>query len=203
MKKQLLLLIGINLVLSTQAIAETSLTKKIRSDFAYQFDKQLPKPKQVLKKDRSKKVRQGTFARKLIHVLNKEDSLPLTATEDDCISLLESWGISPLKGWDANDNLTSDDHTVITLQLSGKEHLVHQKAQELCDMTVKRLNINWELYYAQNSRYLLLEKLVTEGPGYKCPYGKKYQVGGFKPHILSHTHYIKTPLKRFLRHAKN
>lgn len=203
MKTKLLSLI-ISFVFAGTAFSQPAILQKSPADYAAAYDKQLPQPRQTIEEERlSRRVRQGLFARQLIKTLELEKSLPATATEEDCIRLLTRMGISPLKGWSRFAPLTQDDYAVIVGKAIGKEYLVHEKAQEVCNDIVKLLNVEWALSFVENNRYPILEKLITNrsifpGKEPRCPYGVPYKVGGYKPHILPHKHTIKTPLKRYL-----
>ncbi len=182
--------------------------EKSPADYASYYDRQLPKPRQTMEEiSAANRVRQGAFARQLIYSLEYESRLPLAASEDDAITLLRSMGISPLKGWDRFAPLTEDDATVIIGKTSGKEYLVHDKAQEVCDEIVKLLNVEWELYKVQNGRYALLEKLILDKSIFprkpECPYGNPYAIGGLKPHVMLHEHLIRTPAKNYLFQEKD
>lgn len=177
--------------------------QKTPADYASHYDQQLPKPRKTLDELRmDRRIRQGKFARQLIYSLEFESRLPLTASEDDAIKLLNSLGISPLKGWDRYAPLTEDDYTVVIGKSIGKEYLVHEKAQEVCDEVVKLLNVEWALYKAKHGRYSILEKLILDKSVFpkkpECPYGVSYTIGGYKPHVLPHRHIIKTSAKKFL-----
>jgi len=191
------------------AFSQTVGYPKSPADYASFYDNQLTKPRQTVDEIRlSKKIRQGTFARQLVRSLGWQYRLPLTATEQQCMNLLDRLGISPLKGWDRFAPLTEDDYAVVMGLAQGEEHLVHSKAQEVCDRIVKDLNVQWALHFAQNRRYPILEKLITEKSAfdkerYSCPYGHPFKIGGVKPQILPHQHFIKTPLKKYLYHEEN
>jgi len=201
----LLSLFSIVICWGGEAWSEPPSLQKSPADYAYYYDQQLPKPRFTVEEEalRARQVRQGLFARQLVRSLELESGLPQAASEDDCIRILNDLGISPLKGWDRFGRLTSDDYTVVMGKIVGKEFLVHQKAQEVCGEIMKLLNVEWSLYYAQNGRYPLLEKLITDkslfpGAEPRCPYGVAYRVGGFKPQVLSHRHIDRTPFRNYL-----
>lgn len=196
--------LAVGLFSASSVLAQPGVLRKSPADYAYEYDKQLPKPRMTMEEEKlSKRVRQGAFARQLIKTLELEKELPLTASEDDAIRLLNSYGIQPLTGWDRYAPLTDDDYTVVIGKAIGKELLVHQKAQEVCDEIVKLLNVEWALYRAEQGKYAILEKLIRDksvfpGDEPRCPYGVAYKIGGFKPHVLSHKHIYKSPLKSYL-----
>lgn len=186
------------------AMGQPAVLKKSPADYASFYDRQLTQPRQTLEEIRlSKRLRQGVFARQLVKRLELENELPLTATEEDCIRVLKSYGITPLKGWDRFGPVTEDVYAVVMGKATGQEYIVQVKAQEVCDQIVKLLNVEWVLHYVENGRYPILEKLITDKSIFpsvepRCPFGVAYKVGGIKPQILSHNHFIKTPLKKFL-----
>lgn len=201
---QSLLSLILILTFALPAMGQPAVLKKSPADYASFYDRQLTPPRLTLEEIRmSKRVRQGIFARQMVKTLRLEEELPLTATEEDCIRLLKSYGITPLKGWDRFGPVTEDVYTVVIGKATGQEYLVQVKAQEVCDQIVKLLNVEWSLLYVETGRYPILEKLITDKSIFpsdepRCPYGVAYQVGGIKPQILPHRHYIKTPLKKFL-----
>lgn len=186
------------------AFSQPAIVQRSPADYAASYDQQLPQPRQTLEERRlNKRVRQGAFARQLIKVLELEEQLPLTASEDDAIQLLRRLGISPLKGWKRFEPLTEDDYAVILGKAIGKEYLVHEKAQEVCDEIVDILNVEWQIYYQKNGRYPLLEKLIRDksvfpGAEPRCPYGVPYKVVGYQPKVGHHKHFIKSPFKPLL-----
>ncbi len=195
------LILGLSsgLLLSEQAAA----IQKTPADFAAHYDNQLPKERRTLDEIRlSKRIKQGKFARQLIYSLELEKSLPITASEEDAIKLLNRLGISPLKGWDRFAPLTEDDYTVVIGKAIGKEYLVHEKAQDVCDEVAKLINVEWDLHKAKHGRYPMLEKLIRNKSIFPdkpvCPYGDSYEVGGYKPHVLMHRHIIKTSFRKYL-----
>jgi len=197
-------------LITPYSFAQAPFLKKTPADFAYQYDNQYPKPRQSLAEERlNRKTRQGAFARQLVRTMALEGSLPLAASEADCIQMLRDSGIAPLKGWDRYAPLTDDDYSVIVGKAIGKEYDVHENAQFVCDQIVKLLNVEWSLHFAQHDRYPLLEKLITNKSIFpvkepRCPYGEIYKIGRFKrPYILLHKHIIQTPLRKYLYRTKN
>lgn len=114
-------------------------------------------------------VRQGEYARRVVQALKIERELPLANNEKDCIALLESYGISPLKGWAKEALLSKDDYTAVVLKIQGEEKYLHKVAQKMCDQAAEA---------------------KKEG----CPYGVPYktQADGTFCH---HSHRLYIPVK--------
>jgi len=127
-------------------------------------------------------VRQGEYAESLVRALKIQRHLPLAFNEEDCISLLEGYGVSPLKGWDRNAPLTKDDFAAVVVKARGREKDVHSLAQKICNQMVASLNSDREN----------ISRLKDA-----CPYGVAYQRredGKF----TTHRHIIDSPLKKVL-----
>lgn len=114
-------------------------------------------------------VRQGEYAKKVVQALKIQNQLPLAYNEQDCISLLESRGISPLKGWSKDELLTQDDYVAVVMKANGKEKKLHDLAQNICDQNLNQSNG-------------------------ECPYGQVYQVQADGT-LCSHQHVARSPLK--------
>ena len=120
-------------------------------------------------------ITQEQFAVELVKSMEISDHLPLAALPRDCVMLLETIGISPLKGWDRKALLTDDDYTVIVAKSVGKEKLVHTKATEVCLRTIAVINARWQKKPNLSLHELLNDlSIFPEGPP-KCPYGLKYE----------------------------
>lgn len=113
-------------------------------------------------------VRQGEYARRVVQALKIERELPLANNEKDCIALLESYGISPLKGWDKNALLSKDDYTAVVLKIQGQENYLHELAQKMCDQAAQA---------------------KTE-----CPYGVAYKTQADGT-LCRHKHRLRIPVK--------
>ncbi len=113
-------------------------------------------------------VRQGEYARSVVKALKLEAELPLANNEKDCIALLESYGISPLKGWDNQAFLSKDDYISVVLKIRGEEKYLHEVAQKMCDQA------------AQAKK--------------ECPYGVSYKIQEDGT-ICRHKHRLRIPLQ--------
>ncbi len=112
------------------------------------------------------KLQQGEFANKLVRQLNIQGQLPLAYNTQDCIDLLVSYGIAPLKGWNRNASLTKDDYTSILGMATGEEGVIAKVAQDTCDQIVHLIN--------ENFGQVALDKWQTLLQG--CPYGEAYKI---------------------------
>lgn len=172
MKKEVLLFLGISLAV----ISSAAFGQWVSTDV--EPNNKFPKP------SGQDTMRQGEYAMLLVKGIRVKDriafslqsQLPRAYSEDDCIRVLESFGVSPLRGWDRDAILTKSDYTAIMYKLTGKEKLVHKVAQEICDEGA--------------------EKQVQGA----CPYGRPYKVKGkgAAQHFVKHQHLIKTPLRFWL-----
>ncbi|MFH1656001.1 MAG: hypothetical protein ABH954_05280 [Candidatus Omnitrophota bacterium] len=118
---------------------------------------------------------QEKFAVELVKNMGLQKQLPVAALPSDCVALLESLGIAPLKGWDRKALITEDDYTVILAKALGKEDVVHIKAAQICHSKVEIINERWK----ENNNLTLVEFLKNENifpeSSPQCPYGLKYE----------------------------
>ena len=124
-------------------------------------------------------ITEGEFAVEIVAVMKLKRLLPPAATQEDCITLLEGLGVSPLMGWDPERILTDENRLVIINIAAGRENLVKERAREDCDNNVSLINTQWQLKYDLEKKWGTLEELLEdrvyfpEGPPV-CLYGKKY-----------------------------
>ena len=133
------------------------------------------------KEEEFQRVTEGEFAVRLVKLMGIERRLPPAPLRADYIEVLESIGIAPLKGWHEDKILTRENYAVIMALAAGKEKLVWDKAQEVCDRNVEAINSRWELKRKLDRRpNVTLEELIKdktyfpEGPP-MCPYCKPYK----------------------------
>lgn len=131
---------------------------------------------------------QEQFAVKLVHSMKLYDRLPLTALPSDCVELLESLGISPLKRWDGKALLTEEDYTVIVAKAVGKESVVHEKSVELCNRNIDKLNRLLKKNPNLSLKELLADKSILPEGSPQCPYGLKYKDKHNKHAVDPHYH---------------
>ena len=117
---------------------------------------------------------QEEFAVELVKNMGLEDQLPIAALPKDCVDLLESMGITPLKGWDRKALLKDDDFTVLIAKAVGKENVVHVKASELCHKNIDVINCRWEDFPDLKLEELLQSEDLFPIAIPECPYGLKY-----------------------------
>ncbi|MFC1704165.1 hypothetical protein ACFL1E_05225 [Candidatus Omnitrophota bacterium] len=131
---------------------------------------------------------QEEFAVELVRSMKLHDVLPLAALPQDCIKLLESLGIAPLKGWDAKAPLSEDDYMVVVAKSIGKEKMVHQKAIEVCDRIIYVVNGRWQKKPHMSLLELLSDRSIfPEGPP-QCPYGLRFEDSDEDHRVDPHYH---------------
>ena len=136
------------------------------------------------------KITEGEFAVRLVKMMRLERSLPPAPLQADYVDLLERVGISPLRGWDQDRLLTRDNYAIIIAMAAGKEKLVWEKSQEVCDHNVEAINSRWELKRDLDKRPTVTLEEVLEDKIYfpegspQCPYGRPYRAvdGKVKKH---------------------
>jgi hypothetical protein len=138
------------------------------------------------------KITEGEFAVRLVKMMRLERSLPSAPLQADYVDLLEMIGLSPLIGWDQDRLLTRDNYAIIIAMAAGKEKLVWEKAQEVCDHNVEAINNRWELKRDLDRRPSVSLKEILEDKTYfpagppKCPYGRPYRAIDGK--VKKHSH---------------
>lgn len=70
---------------------------------------------------------EGEFAVILVRVLMFQRYLPPAPTQNDCMNVLDSFGISPVDGWHPERKLTQKTYNDILNFSAGKESYVLQK----------------------------------------------------------------------------
>ena len=117
---------------------------------------------------------QEQLAVQLVKNMKLQDQLPVAALPKDCVALLESLGISPLKGWDPKAPLSQDDYTVIIAKAVGREDIVHKKAAEICQAGRNIINAQWQKRPNVPLEELLGDRSVFPNGPPECPYNIKY-----------------------------
>jgi hypothetical protein len=133
---------------------------------------------------------QEEFAVQLVKNMKLDSWLPIAALPSDCVTLLESLGISPLKGWNRKALLTDDDFTVIIAKSVGKERLVHIKAAEVCHRNIEIINERWRKNPDLTLEELLNNEDIFPNGSPQCPYGLKYQDTDSNHKVDQHYHPI-------------
>jgi len=141
-------------------------------------------------------VTQGEFAVQLVNILNLQSYLPPAPDVEDYISVLELFGIVPLKGWQARQVLLEEDYIVIVSKLSGQEREVYRTGVEFCDKIVNTINNAWEDQKNADGQHESLDDLFQDSryfagevPG--CPFGHRYHVRKGTHQIKHHHHWQK------------
>lgn len=143
-------------------------------------------------------VTQGEFAIQLVNILNLQSYLPPAPDVEDYISVLELFGIVPLKGWHSRQVLLEEDYIVIVSKLSGQEREVYRTGVEFCNKVTSTINEAWEDQKKTDGEYESLDKLFQD-PRYfageipACPFGHSYQVKKGTHQVKRHHH-----LQKFL-----
>ena len=122
---------------------------------------------------------QEQFAVELVKLLKIENLLPLAALPSDCVNLLESYAISPLKGWDNKSLLKQEDYLVLVGIVQGKEQMIHQRAVQAEEANIEIINKQWEKAQVDSGRWLSLNELLNSKEYFpngapQSPYGVKY-----------------------------
>ena len=130
--------------------------------------------------EEGKKVTQEEFAVEMVKVLDIEDLLPTAALANDCVDLLNSLGIAPLKGWHPKEFLNQEDYLVIVGKAQGKEGVVHKRATEIEEKNIEIINQKWREAYEAEDQWIPLSKLLKDKKYFpngapKSPYGITYK----------------------------
>lgn len=127
-----------------------------------------------------KQITQEEFACELVRTMNLQSWLPLSALPRDCLSVLEQFGISPIKGWDNNAYLTKEDYLVILSKAHGKEILLYETADSIEKKNIALINSKWQQAYEKEGSWPSLESLLNNSVYFpngtpKSPYGHSYE----------------------------
>jgi len=149
----------------------------------------------------AKKMTEGEFAVKLVKMMKLQRLLPPAPLAEDCIRVLEQFGIAPLTGWNANRELTKENYAVVIAMASGKEGVVGEKAQEACDKNVDIINQRWQLKYNATNRWPALDELFKDTALFPkgrpvCPYRARYEDKDGDHKVDIHNHLGRHRLKR-------
>lgn len=146
------------------------------------------------------KLTQEKFAEIMVKNMKLQNRLPLAALPSDSVDLLESLGISPLKGWRRKSFLTQGDYVTIIAKASGKERVVYKNAVDVCQCNENFINQQWKENYRISGNWISLSQFFKNKEIFPygtplCPFGLKYEDKD-GDHIVDHHYHSAANLLR-------
>ncbi|HOW36148.1 MAG TPA: hypothetical protein PL155_07025 [Candidatus Omnitrophota bacterium] len=126
------------------------------------------------------RMTQEQFAVELVKNMGLQKRLPTAALPGDCVDLLTSFAVEPLKGWRNKEFLTQEDYLVVMAKVHGKEGLVHRRAIAVEEKIIEVINRKWQESYQATQKWVSLNDLLNDknyfpnGPP-RSPYGMAYK----------------------------
>lgn len=139
---------------------------------------------------------QDEFAVELIRLMDLEEFLPKAAVKQDCVDVLEQFGIAPLKGWQPHEFLREEDYLVLIAKASGKESVVYQRAWQVEQKNVEIIHERWQIAFEEKGEWPPLEVLLEDSHYFPngvppSPFGRAYtdrnrdhQIDSYFPPVL-------------------
>ena len=143
---------------------------------------------------------QEEFAVELVKSMRLDAWLPTAALPRDCVDLLETIGIAPLRGWRNKELLEQEDYLVVLAKAHGKEGMLHERAYAVENKNIEIINAKWQEAKQKTGKWPSLENLLNDKTYFpdgapQSPYGLIYQdVNNDKKvdaHLLSVVHLIR------------
>lgn len=128
----------------------------------------------------SERMTQEQFAVELVKNMGLQKRLPTAALPGDCVDLLASFAIEPLKGWRNKEYLIQEDYLVVMAKVHGKEGLIHKRAIVVEEKNIEVINRKWQESYQATQKWVSLNDLLNDknyfpsGPP-RSPYGIAYK----------------------------